>query len=68
MPTKLQKLARARNHKKFRISGGNIPQDYEGLTLYEKERLKYAQRILDQLLERWDDRSKQLGLNPGSHK
>jgi hypothetical protein len=59
-----QELARVRNWTKARISGLGFRRD--GLTPYEQELVHQIAGLREKLLERWDERTVEMGLKLGS--
>jgi hypothetical protein len=61
-----KKLAQERNWAKFRITGTLF--NYNGVTKKEIEALNKMYALRKQLLDNWDEGSRELGLNVPSNK
>ena len=60
--SELAKLARVRNWSKYRLMGANFPS--EGLTLDEQDEIAFIRHKIQEILSKWDERSKELNLVP----
>lgn len=64
--SELAKLAKKRNWSKYRLMGANFPS--EGLTLDEQDEIAFIRFKIQEILEKWDERSMQLNLVPKPKK
>ena len=60
--SELAKLAKVRNWSKYRLMGANFPS--EGLTLDEQDEIAFIRHKIQEILSKWDERSKELNLVP----
>lgn len=62
----LAKLAKKRNWSKYRLMGITFPR--EGLTLDEQDELYFIRSKIQEILIKWDERSRELNLVPKQKK
>jgi hypothetical protein len=60
--SELARLAKVRNWSKYRLMGVNFPR--EGLTLDEQDEIAFIRYKIKEILDKWDDRSRELNLVP----
>lgn len=60
--SELAKLAKKRNWSKYRLMGTNFPR--EGLTLDEENEIAFIKHKIQEILSKWDERSRELNLVP----
>jgi hypothetical protein len=60
--SELARLAKKRNWSKYRLMGANFPS--EGLTLDEQDEIAFIRYKIQEILVKWDERSKELNLVP----
>ena len=58
----LAKLAKKRNWSKYRLMGVTFPR--EGLTLDEEDEIAFIKYKIKEILDKWDERSRELNLVP----
>jgi len=66
--TNKQKLAQNRNYFKYILSGIQKPINFDALTEFETEEWATILNIKDELLDKFDNNSKILGLNVPEHR
>jgi hypothetical protein len=64
--SELARLAKVRNWSKYRLMGANFPS--EGLTLDEQDEIAFIRYKIKEILDKWDDRSRELNLVPKQKK
>jgi len=64
--SELARLAKIRNWSKYRLMGANFPR--EGLTLDEQDEIAFIRYKIKEILDKWDDRSRELNLVPKQKK
>lgn len=64
--SELARLAKIRNWSKYRLMGANFPR--EGLTLDEQNEIAFIKHKVQEILSKWDDRSRELNLVPKQKK
>jgi hypothetical protein len=64
--SELARLAKVRNWSKYRLMGANFPR--EGLTLDELDEIAFIRYKIREILDKWDDRSRELNLVPKQKK
>lgn len=60
--SELARLAKIRNWSKYRLMGCNFPR--EGLTLDEQDEIAFIRHKIKEILDKWDERSRELNLVP----
>jgi hypothetical protein len=60
--SELARLAKKRNWSKYRLMGANFPS--EGLTLDEQDEIAFIRYKIQEILVKWDERSRELNLVP----
>jgi hypothetical protein len=60
--SELARLAKKRNWSKYRLMGANFPS--EGLTLDEQDEIAFIRYKIQEILSKWDERSRELNLVP----
>jgi hypothetical protein len=60
--SELARLAKKRNWSKYRLMGCNFPR--EGLTLDEEDEIAFIKYKIKEILDKWDERSRDLNLVP----
>jgi hypothetical protein len=60
--SELARLAKKRNWSKYRLMGANFPS--EGLTLDEQDEIAFIRYKIKEILDKWDERSRELNLVP----
>lgn len=60
--SELSRLAKKRNWSKYRLMGVTFPR--EGLTLDEEDEIAFIKYKIKEILDKWDDRSRELNLVP----
>ena len=58
--SELARLAKIRNWSKYRLMGANFPR--EGLTLDEQDEIAFIRHKIQEILSKWDERSRELNL------
>jgi len=64
--SELARLAKKRNWSKYRLMGSNFPR--EGLTLDEEDEIAFIRHKIQEILSKWDERSRELNLVPKQKK
>jgi hypothetical protein len=64
--SELARLAKVRNWSKYRLMGVTFPRN--GLTLDEEDEIAFIKHKIQEILYKWDERSRELNLVPKQKK